>query len=133
MLRTLKSLREDRGGFSVLEAVVSLVILSMGLLGFASVIPAMKGDLVRSDQRTRALYLTQETVEWLHGLPYDDDELTEGLHQDAAFDVEGFERSWTIENDQPLPNVKRVTVNIDRDGSESESASIVFLHAEAGR
>jgi len=48
--------------------------------------------------------------------------------------VPGFSRSWTVEDDTPIPNVKRITVNINKDQERvSEGASLVFLYARAGR
>jgi len=120
-------------GFTVLEAMIALVILSMGLLSFAATIPIMKQDLVESDQRTRAVFLAQQSVEWLHGLPYDDPLIAAGNHDDLDYEVEDYSRTWQVVDDDPVPNVKKITVTVARDGGPDESATMVFLHAEAGR
>lgn len=110
-----------------------MVIFSVGILALISVVPLLKVDLTRSDQRTRAVFLAEETAEWLHGLAYDDSLLTDGTHVDAAFNEPGYSRSWTVESDILLPRVKRVTIQVGRTGQPGESADLVFLHAEAGR
>jgi Tfp pilus assembly protein PilV len=110
-----------------------MTVFSVGLLALASVVPLLKSDVTRSNQRTRSVFLAEETVEWLHGLAYDDSLLIVGDHDDPAFDEPGYDRSWTVEDDAVIPQVKRVTVTVGRDGQPGETATMVFLHAEVGR
>lgn len=132
---TKKSIKKNaQGGFTVLEVAVAMVVVAIGLLSLASVIPLMKADVVKSDQRTEAVFLAQEAAEWLHGLAYSDSLISAGSHIDSNFAVPGFDRSWVVEDNTPMSGVKRITVSIDRDGGNTgESAQMVFLHSEAGR
>jgi hypothetical protein len=104
----------------------------MGLLALAATLPMVKADLTRSDQKTRAVFLAQETAEWLHGLSYGDSLLETGTWVEGGFET-NYDRSWTVEADIPMPGVKRVTVNVTRSDDYTESAQAVFLHAEVGR
>ena len=92
----------------------------------------MKSDLVQSDQRTRATFLAQETVEWLRGLGYNDSLLTTGTFYDGKFQDEGYDRMWTVEGNIPISDVKRITVTVGNQHNPSETATVVFLHARAG-
>ena len=121
------------GGFTVVESLMALVVLSIGLLSFAATIPMMKKDLVDSDHLTRSVFLAQQSAEWLHGLTFEDPLLDEGNHEDPNYAVAGYTRSWAVQNDDPVPNVKKVTVTVARIGDADESATMIFLHAEAGR
>lgn len=110
-----------------------MIVLAVGLLGLAATVPMMKSDLVRSDRRTRATFLAEESVEWLRGLAYADSALIAGTHEDGAYDEPGYALTWTVENDVPSAGIKRITVSVDREQGPDDSATIVFLHAEAGR
>lgn len=125
-------------GFTVIEVAVALSILSIGLLSMAAVIPLAQRDMRRSDQRTRTVFLAQQTSEWLHGLPYDDPLLVAGNHVQSNFGVTGYSRSWIVNDNTPITNVKQVTVTVYRGDSNTTSmrqrqnAVVVFLHAQAG-
>lgn len=125
-------------GFTLIEVAVALSVLSIGLLSMAAVIPLAKRDMLRSDQRTRAVFLAQETSEWLHGLPYNDPLLVAGNHTDPNFSAPGYSRSWVVNDGNPIANVKRVSVTVTRTISGNaamrsrQNAVVVFLHAEAG-
>lgn len=125
-------------GFTVIEVAVALSILSIGLMSMAAVIPLAQRDMSRSDQRTRTVFLAQQTAEWLHGLPYDDPLLVAGNHVQADFGIRGHSRSWIVNDNTPITNVKQVTVTVYRGDSNTTSlrqrqnAVVVFLHAQAG-
>lgn len=125
-------------GFTVIEVAVALSILSIGLLSMAAIIPLAQRDMRRSDQRTRTVFLAQETAEWLHGLPYNDNLLTAGNHVQSNFGVPGYSRSWAVTDNTPITNVKQVTVTVYRGDSNTtalrqrQNATVVFLHAQAG-
>jgi len=74
----VKKPSSDERGFTILEVAISMVVLSLGLLALATVIPLMKADVQRSDTRTQASFLAEETAEWLHSLQYTDGQLLDG-------------------------------------------------------
>ena len=93
-----KSMR-GRGGFSLIEVLVSVVVMSFGLLSLA----ALQGTLFKASAETRAqsvaLALANEKVEYFDG--YRDraefQDFADG--NDAAVTVDGiaYTRSWTVE------------------------------------
>ncbi len=131
--RRQKTHSPDRRGFTLVETMVAMTVFSIGLLGLAAMLPVMKSDLRHSEQRTKAVILAEETTEWLRGLSYADSTLGEGTHPDPNFPVANYERSWTVRDDDPISGVKRVAVAVQRLDDPTESANIVFLHAQAGR
>lgn len=143
MVSSRSSKRSRRGrpgsaGLTVIEVAIALAVLSIGLLSLVAVIPLAKTDLRRSGQRTEAVFVAQETAEWLRGMAYDDDLLSAGDHTVAedstgGVAVAGYSQSWAVEDNAPLTGVKRVTVLAQRTTGGDESAQIVFLHAEVGR
>ena len=130
--------RRLSAGFTVIEVAVSLSILSIGLMSMAAVIPLAQRDMSRSDQRTRSVFLAQQTSEWLHGLAYNDALLVAGNHVQSNFGVAGYSRSWVVTDNTPIANVKQVTVTVFRGDSNTtalrqrQNAVVVFLHAQAG-
>lgn len=126
-----RRIRSQRG-FTLIEVAIALSILGVGLLSLAAMIPLAKQDVLRSDQRTRAVFLAQESAEWLHGLAYSDPLLDPGTHNDANFDKPGYTRSWSVTASTPMADVKRVTVTITRTDGSGQNSSVVFLHSEAG-
>jgi prepilin-type N-terminal cleavage/methylation domain-containing protein len=131
--RWLRTNSPDRRGFTLIETMVAITVFSIGLLGLAAMLPLLKADVTRSDQRTRAVILAEETTEWLRGLAYADSSLDAGAHADPDFPVANYERSWSVLQDDPITGVKRVTVVVNRIAQPAESARIMFLHAQAGR
>lgn len=123
----------DRRGFTLIETMVAMTVFSIGLLGLAAMMPTLKSDLSHSEQRSRAVIIAEETTEWLRGLAYADSSLDAGGHLDPDFPVANYERGWTVQEDDPMAGIKRVTVAVQRIDNPAESASIVFFHAQAGR
>lgn len=88
-------------GFTLLEVMVALVILSIGLLGLMGLqIVATKTNSF-SNQMTIGITLAQDQLEELRNLAYDDALLSGGTHQDSQNPISalgdmGFNRSWTV-------------------------------------
>jgi Tfp pilus assembly protein PilV len=117
----------------LVETMVAMMVFSIGLLGLAATMPLMKADVSHSEQRSRAVIIAEETTEWLRGLAYADSSLDAGAHPDLSFPVANYERAWTVQENDPITGIKRVTVAVNRIDDPAESANIVFFHAQAGR
>ncbi len=119
-------------GFTVIEVMIAITILSIGLLGIASMqINAIRGNSL-SDNITCALALAEDKMEELMGRDYSDpalediviknnDDLTniarewidkqEPLIDEAGkLDAGHFRRVWNIADDTPIESNKTVTV-----------------------
>ena len=59
-------------GFSLIEVLISLVILSVGLLAVAQMQVAAIRSIAFSRHMTSATYLARQQLEYLRSLPYDD-------------------------------------------------------------
>lgn len=108
-------------GFSLIELMVSLVILSIGLLSLAS----LQGTSVKGNRHgnlvSQATVLAEDRIEEIRNDDYDDVipanyPLEENFGPNAKFD-----RDVLIERDVPLPELKRVTVSVTwEDGRNHE-------------
>ena len=88
-----------RGGFSLIEVLVSVVVMSFGLLALAS----LQGALMKAGSESRAqsvaLSMASEKLEYFTG--YRDREefqaLTDGSDAPVTVDGISYTRSWTVE------------------------------------
>ncbi len=99
--------RSDRRGFTLIEIMVGLVLLTIGALSLAAMSATVANANRDSTNRTRADQLLHEKVEELQSMNYGDIE-----SGDDDFDVGdiAFTVTWTVENDTPVNDVKRVTL-----------------------
>ena len=130
-----------RRGFTLLEVMIALVILSIGLLGLAGLQIVATRSNSFSNQMTVGITLAQDKLEELRNLSYDDAQLNDpqpgndsvnGNYQDGnnpirALGDMGFNRSWTVSEDA-TNNLKTITVTVQwphPDNSHSVSFTTV--------
>ena len=125
--------RHGESGFTVLEVLIAVSILTIGLLGVASMqISAIKGNFF-SDNTTTALCLAEDKMEDLMGKNFDDADLvdtTAGNNSnldsistvdfEETVDADGnpgaeYRRIWNIA-DSTDPQMKTVTVVVTWEG-----------------
>ncbi len=88
-------------GFTLIEVLVGLVLLSVGLLAVGVLqITSVRGNFF-SHYLTQANYAGQDRLEVLDNLPYSSNELLAGTHNDPTATIAGivFNRSYTVVDD----------------------------------
>lgn len=109
--------RHERG-FSLLELMVALIVLSIGVLAVARLFPAGTRGQTQDKLQATAGYLAQEEIERLGGLAFDDAELSIGRHPAGSATVvcgpnEHWSRWYVVEAvEAPLDDLKRVTLHV---------------------
>jgi type IV pilus assembly protein PilV len=107
-------------GFSLIEIVVGISILTVGLLGIASMqVSSIHGN-ARAMEVTEAATWAEDQIEKLMALPYDDDDLAAGDHPDVT--QGDYTVSYTVLDDNPLVDTKTVRVTVswsDRGAAKS--------------
>jgi len=108
--------RRSRGpesGFGLLELCMAMVVLAVGILGLASLAPMGTRSAAQSGEMTRASELASAQAEKLLATPYGNPDLLAGDHQLMTFPIGGdYYVTWRVEDDQPIPLCKRVTVTV---------------------
>lgn len=105
-------------GFSLLELMVALIVLSIGVLAVARLFPAGTHGQTQDRLQSTAGYLAQEELERLGGLAFDDAELSIGRHPAGTATVAcGPNDRWArwyevTAVDPPLDDLKRVTLHV---------------------
>ena len=85
-------------GFTLIEVLVGLIILSVGLLAIAGMfVTSVKGNYF-SNQLTQASYVAQDRLEFLKSIPINNAPLTAGPHPETPVTIGGvtFSRSYTV-------------------------------------
>jgi type IV pilus assembly protein PilV len=133
-MRYLKYILKKENGFSLIEVMISLVILAIGLLAIAALqITSVKGNLF-SDNITQASIIGQDLLERLKDLPLNDPHLTDGPHtpdsslNGSSISVRGisFSKTYTVGTDPGIPaNSRVITVTVT--WMDTASHTISFL------
>ena len=144
--RRLSRGASSESGFSLIEVVVSLLLLSGALLGLAAVYPSSRVAIIRGDQVSSAVRLSEQTLEDMRNRTYSatTDELTAANFPSQGYGTIagylGFRRQVTITDNVPegactpapgTPCTKTVDVSTffrDQSGQEqSTSLRTVFV------
>ena len=116
-------LRSSRG-ITLVELMIALLLFGVGVMALAQSMPEGLATRDRARRMSVAASLAQETVERLRDLPFLDVDLAGGLHTDPDNPIRGaYQRSWTVQNDTPTTNMKRVTVTVTFVTSSPDSAA----------
>jgi type IV pilus modification protein PilV len=97
-----------QAGISLIEVMASMVILSIGLLGAAQMIPLALAGVSQAGVRTNAVQAAQQQLDSLKSQEYSSAALTAGTYSQT---VDGYTLSWTIRDDNPVPGSKRIDLN----------------------
>lgn len=106
-------------GFTLVEALVAIVMLVVGVLGAASLTAALMQSNRDATDRTRALELVRHKVEQIQSQGYY--EVVTGSDTRSVGGMT-FTRSWTVRPDNPIAGLRNVQVDVtwtDQDGTHT--------------
>ncbi len=116
-MRRLRS----RRGFTLIEVVVAIVMLTFGVLASASLTAALMRSNRGVTNRTRAIETLRLKVEDLQSLRYSD--IVNGNDTETIGGIT-YSRAWTVTPNSPAANLKTVTLTVtwgDRQGNHTIS------------
>jgi type II secretion system protein I len=108
--RTVAMLK-NKGGFTLMEVLVAMVLLTIGLLGVANLaVGIIKGNSY-SKNVTTATVVAQQQIELVQRIGYTN---ANSLAGNSAISMGGksFTRTTTVSNDTPAANMKTITVAV---------------------
>ena len=109
-------------GFSLIEMLISLVILSVSLLAIASLMAVTTRNNASGAQMTEAINLAQDKIEELSVTPSGN--LIPGTDQKKGSTGIDYSRNWTV-----LPNatgnLRAVTVTVNWNNRENHSINLL--------
>ena len=102
-------------GFSLIEVLAALVLLSIGLLAIAGLLVASVQGNIFSHNLMQATYVAQGRLEFLKNVSFDSLQLQAGNHSDGALAISGviFNRSYTVTVDGNLKNLTYTVIWVD--------------------
>lgn len=129
--RSGKNGNRTKGGFTLIELVISLAVLAFTLLGVGNILMSSARSSIMANKTTLACNLCQAKIEALKSLNYNS--LTD--NQENNIDEEGhsggiFDRTVTVTTG-PIPNTKLITVTVewtDLTGARTVSMRTMFAN-----
>jgi Tfp pilus assembly protein PilV len=111
---------DGSAGFSLIEAMLALALLTGGCLAAVGMFVVGDRALARAAHTDEALALARGVLEWKRVLPYeqlDEDDLdsdgrADGRSPDGTDEIGSFHRTWRVRRDQPWPGFSVVSVEI---------------------
>lgn len=102
--------RRASGGFTLIETVIGMLVLSLILLGTVGMMTSIARGTRSSQGNTLAAEILQQQVELLRSLPFDHADLAAGAHtrSDPTF---GRVLTWTVTNDV-AGELKRIDLKV---------------------
>ena len=114
-------------GFTLIEVLIGLVILSVGLLAIAGLqITSVQGNFF-SKNLNQATYAAQDRLESLGNSPFNSSQLQPGSHDDGKATLSGivFNRTYTVGVNG---NIKTITYTVKwNDGSDRTISFSTFV------
>ncbi|MFB1502150.1 MAG: prepilin-type N-terminal cleavage/methylation domain-containing protein [Thiocapsa sp. C3-sup] len=128
-------------GFTLVEALIALVVLSLGLFGLMQIQMRVMAGASDTKARTTAINLAQQKLEELRAGDYHHDDLEQGTHNDSIPAAEGgtsdFSREWIV-TDHSSPTYKEISITLswttaqqDERGATFESATLTTYIAQS--
>lgn len=131
MGKGIRNLKKENG-FTLLEVIVAVAILTFGLLAVASMqVRAITGNDLAS-RISEASGWGQQKVEELLGLSYTDADLdpTGNPHTEQNPPA-GYTITWNVTDNNPVNNVKLIVVTVTwQDKGHTKRAQLTFIKPE---
>lgn len=99
--------RGPQNGFSLVETMIAMVILGIGLLWVAQMVPVALAGVTQAGVRTNAVQAAQERLDDLKASGFTDAPLEAGSYSETQGK---YTLSWTVTDNVPVPGSKRIVM-----------------------
>ena len=120
----MRKLHDNNSGFTLIEVLVAMVILSVGLLGTAALITGIINSNKLSNRITTATVLAQDKMEEIKRIGYSSENEPRAV---LSSPYNNYEREVTgLDVESPAANMKTVTVTVYWESSKSVSLQTIL-------
>jgi type IV pilus assembly protein PilV len=128
----MRRLRNDNSGFTLMEVLVAMVILTVGLLGMAALITGIINSNKLSNRISTATVLAQDKMEDVRrlgfsGTPTSDTTATEAYNSITNYSL--YKRVTFTDVANPAAGMKKITVTVYWD-SDAHSVALQTILAK---
>ncbi len=110
--------KKNENGFTLIEVLIALVILSFGILAVAKMQITSVGSNTNSRKYTEASTWGTSIIESIMSTAYDDASLTTGNDNNGIYTAQ-----WTVTESDPISNVKQFNIVVTWDNNKSFTAN----------
>ena len=108
-----RNILKSEKGVSLIEILIAIILFSVGISFAMRTLPSSNVTTTRARNITKASNLSQEKLESLMTIDYADADLSAGTHNDPDNPIDNnFFRTWTVVDNTPLVDMKRVSVTV---------------------
>ena len=120
----MRRLRDNNSGFTLIEVLVAMVILTVGLLGTAALITGIISSNKLSNRISTATVLAQDKMEDIKRLGYSNAVSETRASMSSPYD--NYEREVTVTPNSPSSGMKTVKVTVYWESSKSVSLQTIL-------
>jgi prepilin-type N-terminal cleavage/methylation domain-containing protein len=125
---------KSQRGVGLVEIIIALVIFAIGISAAIRMLPVSNAATSRARNVTIATNLAQEKIEELMGSQFNDPDLSAGNHADPQNPIDRhFTRTWNVIDNNPITNMKLVTVTVSYNTGSSDSTVVLTTHMTSRR
>jgi type IV pilus assembly protein PilV len=119
---------KNKNGFSLIEVLVSLVILAIGLLAIGGMQVISIKESFFSNNVTKATIFAQTKMEGLKRLSYNDANLSSGEHNEGTISGSMFSRKYDVKD--TTTTIKTITVAVQWTEKVDHNISLSTMRAK---
>jgi len=127
MRRASDSKRTDQAGFTMIEALVALVVVGVGMLTLLQLAPRANHSGIHGRQISQAMSLAQDKIEELKAMPVESADLSAGTHIDGE-DLGAFTRRWIVTGDTPISGMLKIEVRVSYETLSADSVAVLTTY-----
>lgn len=125
---------QNQKGLGLIEIIIALLIFAVGITAALRMLPASNTATSRGRNITVATNLAQEKIEELMSSPFNSTDLSAGDHDDLQNPLQRhFTRSWSVTDNEPLADMKRVAVTVSFLSGSSDSTVTLTTYLTSRR
>jgi prepilin-type N-terminal cleavage/methylation domain-containing protein len=119
----------NENGFSLIEILIAILILSLSILGIMAVFPTSYRHITSSGRISTINHLAQWKIDELRGTSFSDPDLTAGIHTSALTSpYADYSVSWDVTFNAPQANMRSVTVTVTYNGAQDPRSANFTLY-----